>query len=220
MRVLPKCICGLIFALICAGAAPFTAFAQRMTPCEQTIARAFGDAGAYFSNPHDGEPIDLTVGFSSLGNADAGDLFAGDNHLYASSTDPEARSAVYIPRGGKLVPVARRDKGDSIYVGRLESGDAYSIVQFSELRQTLFILHAVNVKRRPKGSDGRSKLGEMGTGGGGEWHFRTIDKTRSPESVWHPSFHYHFELYSGLLNSFEAATEPVAFDDLCALLER
>ena len=194
--------------------------AQQPTACEQIIARAFGDAGAYFSDPHDGDPIDLTVGLSALGNADPNDLTLGDAHLYASISDPNARSAIYIPPGGKLIEIKTHLKEDPKYVGRFGNGDSYSIIQFPELRQTLFIHHMVDVALGKKMPDGRTKFGEMGEGGGGEWSYRTVDKTKKPPTVWHPSFHYHFEMFDGLASSLDGLKERVSLNLLCTDLSK
>ncbi|MCC6452181.1 MAG: hypothetical protein IT171_04775 [Acidobacteria bacterium] len=194
--------------------------AQQPTACEQTIARAFGDAGAYFSDPHDGDPIDLTVGLSALGNADPKDLTLGDAHLYASISDPNARSAIYIPPGGKLIELKDHQKDDPVYVGRFGNGDSYSIIQFPALGQTLSIHHMINVVPGKKLPDGRTKFGEMGEGGGGEWSYRTIDKTKKPPTIWSPSFHYHFEMFAGLASSIDDLKERASLDKLCTFLTK
>jgi len=194
--------------------------AQQPTACEKTLARAFGDPGAYFSDPHDGDPIDLTVGLSALGNADPNDLTLGDAHLYASISDPSARSAIYVPPGGKLIEIKAHLKEDPKYVGRFENGDSYSIIQFSALKLTLFVHHMINVGLGEKLPDGRIKFGEMGEGGGGEWSYRTVDKTKRPPTVWRPSFHYHFELFAGLASSLDDAKDRVPLQALCTDLTK
>lgn len=209
----------LIFAVIISLSAAFAA-AQQPTACEKTIARAFGDAGAYFSDPHDGDAIDLTVGLTALGNADPNDLTLGDSHLYASISDPNARSFIYIPPGGKLIKIKDHQKGDSIYVGRFGNGDSYSIIQFPALKQTLCVHHMINVELKDVQADGRIKFGAMGTGGGGEWSFRTVDSSKRPPTIWHPSFHYHFEMFAGLASSLDDAKERVPFTALCTDLAK
>lgn len=210
-------ILSAILSLI--GLSAVLAPAQQPTACEKTIARAFGDPGAYFSDPHDGDPIDLTVGLSALGNADPNDLTLGDAHLYASVSDPNARSFIYIPPGGKLIKIKAHQKDDPVYVGRFDNGDSYSIIQFPDLKLTLFVHHMINVALGEKLPDGRVKFGEMGEGGGGEWSFRTVDKTKKPPTVWSPSFHYHFELFAGLASSLDDAKDRVPFVALCKYLE-
>ncbi|MBV6497558.1 MAG: hypothetical protein DYH05_01590 [Acidobacteria bacterium ACB1] len=201
------------------GLSAVLAPAQQPTACEKTIARAFGDPGAYFSDPHDGDPIDLTVGLSALGNADPNDLTLGDAHLYASVSDPNARSSIYIPPGGKLIKIKAHKKDDPVYVGRFDNGDSYSIIQFPDLKLTLFVHHMINVALGEKLPDGRIKFGEMGEGGGGEWSYRTVDKAKKPPTVWSRSFHYHFELFAGLASSLDEAKERVPFVALCKYLE-
>ncbi|KXK02881.1 MAG: hypothetical protein UZ17_ACD001001329 [Acidobacteria bacterium OLB17] len=134
--------------------------------------------------------------------------------------DASARSFIYIPPGGKLIKVKDHQKGDPVYVGRFGNGDSYSIIQFPALGQTLFVHHAINVEPKERQPDGRIKFGEMGTGGGGEWSYRTVDNTKKPPTVWHPSFHYHFEMFDGLASSVDEAKERVSLEKLCTDLAK
>ncbi len=192
------------------------------TECEIKIARAFGDEGAYFSDPHDGDAVDLTTGMSPIGNANAAKQSSGDNHLYGSATDPDARTAFYLPAGltANLVNLNPNPRAKiPQYMGRLRNGDSYFIIQFPELNQSLIVYHGINVGLGDPDATGRRKVAEMGDGGGGESNFRSSDPSKRPSTVWRKSYHYHLEMMNGLLKSFPAKKPWASFDTLCASLK-
>jgi RHS repeat-associated protein len=172
-----------------------------MSPSERWLAGNFGDSGTYFSNPNDGDPVDQTIGEA---RNDANARNDPENHMYGSMTDPDVKSAFYIPKGGKFI-------GQGTYTESGGGKSSYALIYFAELgglkNVTVAVFHMVNITpNSPVQKDGRRKLGEMGPGMGGGWSFKKMDE--KGRFIYKPSFHFHLEIYRGRKTSLPNRPKP------------
>jgi hypothetical protein len=170
---------------------------SRVTACEEYLATLFGDAGSYFADVDDGDPVDLTqIGGVAKGRRPP---MAHERHvhLYGSVSDPKTSTNVYVPANAEIVslPKAVRDQKNSPYVGRTSNGDAtYSLFYFKKFGSlkdvTLFIVHIADFSQTRQ-KDGRMRVGTLGGyDEGGSWTFN-IKGTEMP------SKHVHLDLWYG-----------------------
>jgi thermitase len=176
---------------------------QNPTPCEKYLATLFGDEEAYFADVDDGDPVDLTVAGGLNGGRRPPQELERHVHLYGSENDATKTTNVYIPAGGKILPVVGKlDKPNNPYVGRTKDGDAtYMLVYFSQLGSlrnvTLAIFHIADFTR-DKQKDGRTRVGTLGDKKeGGSWTFMQDGKYTTGK-------HVHLDLWQGRYSSLPA----------------
>jgi RHS repeat-associated protein len=158
---------------------------------EQKLAALFGDPGAYFSNPNDGDPVDQTTGTAR--NA-PGSRTDPENHLYPNATDPNAQSGFYVPDGGQFAgetPYTDPSNGETVRV---------ILIYFEKLGGiedvTVAVFHLINIDTSmPRGADGRRKLGDLGKGAGGSISY--AKRNAQGQIAWTPGIHAHLEIYRG-----------------------
>lgn len=167
-------------------------------PSESAIAAMFGGPGAYFSNPNDGDPVDLTIGISRNSPESRTDPH---NHLYQSANNPAARGSVYVPDGGQLVGVSVLDSDGS---GEQMLVPLIYFEKLGEMRDvTVAFFHLVNIdKTMSRDQTGRRRLGDMDVGAAGGWSYRTMDV--NGKSVWTLGVHAHLEIYRGRVTNVPA----------------
>jgi len=168
------------------------------TASESAIAAMFGGPGAYFSNPNDGDPVDLTIGISRNSRESRTDPH---NHLYPSANNPAARGSVYVPDGGQLVGVSVLDSDGS---GEQMLVPLIYFEKLGEMRDvTVAFFHLVNIdKTMSRDQTGRRRLGDMDVGAAGGWSYRTMDV--NGKSVWTLGVHAHLEIYRGRVTNVPA----------------
>jgi RHS repeat-associated protein len=168
-----------------------------VTPSEKWMAEQFGNPGAYFSNPNDGDPIDQTTGTP---RNDPNATKDPHNHLYPSIDDPNASSGFYVPDGGQYV-------GESTYTDGSGEKVRVIMIYFARLGGlsdvTVAAFHVVNINTSmPRDENGRRKLGDLGHGAGGSWSYGTRDTTG--RMTWTRGVHAHLEVYRGKHTSLPA----------------
>ena len=165
---------------------------------ENAIAEMFGGPGAYFSNPNDGDPFDLTIGISRNSPESRTDPH---NHLYPSANDPSGRGSFYVPDGGQLVGMSVIDSDGS---GEQMLVPLIYFKKLGEMRDvTVAVFHLVNIdKSMSRDETGRRRLGDMDIGAGGGWSYRSTDV--NGKSVRTLGVHAHLEIYRGRVTNVPA----------------